>query len=181
MACNAVLQSVMRNDEVTRKYDKHLKYLSQGMSLVERDLSQLVDRDMYADQKSTKQYISHESGGTRSVIDADAQGETLIFTRSGWLNPQGMLPRGQIQMVAYLVKENKLERRSYIYPESVLGEEPDKTILYEGVQEVHFRFRENGSWKNTTSGEKMPQAIELEILFEDETSIVRKFVVAKGV
>lgn len=37
----------------------------------------------------------------------DSESEALVFFRLGWLNPGGLLPRGSLQSVAYVVQEGR--------------------------------------------------------------------------
>lgn len=105
LAANAVLSTVLTNDEVTKNFSTRLKALQQGFGAIERDLGQMVAR--------TPRLL--EGGRGTTVFQTgndllDSESEALVFYRLGWLNPDGLLPRGSLQSVAYVVREGKLER-----------------------------------------------------------------------
>lgn len=105
LAANAVLSTVLTNDEVTKNFSTRLKALQQGFGAIERDLGQVVAR--------TPRLL--EGGRGTTVFQTgndllDSESEALVFYRLGWLNPDGLLPRGSLQSVAYVVREGKLER-----------------------------------------------------------------------
>ncbi|BDM62647.1 type II secretion system protein GspJ [Shewanella sp. NFH-SH190041] len=170
LAANAVLQTVMTNDEVTKQFAARLKALQQGVGIMQRDLGQMVGR--------TPRLL--EGGRSKALFQAgphllDSQSDGLSFFRLGWLNPEGMLPRGSIQAVAYVQVEDRLERWYFPYPDPELGAEPIKTVLMTGVLEVKYAFFINGSWQRQVDGTTMPQAIAVDIELEHLGRIERKF------
>lgn len=175
LAANAVLQTVLRDNEVTQDFAKQLKGLQQGFGAIERDLSQIVARTPRVEQ----------GGRASSVIQSgknmlDSESEALVFFRLGWLNPGGILPRGSIQSVAYVVQDGKLQRWYYPYPEPEVGAEPIKTVLMDKVLAVKYAFYTNGKWQQGGSYNQLPQAIGMEIETEDRGIISRKFLLPDG-
>ncbi|WP_163932246.1 type II secretion system minor pseudopilin GspJ [Paraferrimonas sp. SM1919] len=169
LATNSVLSTVVNNNDKSKAFEVRLKGWQQGMSVIERDLGQMVARTFRGEEEHGTQVFMHGTG----MLDSDSQ--ELIFHRLGWSNGDGMLPRGSLQSVAYRVRENKLERLHYIYPEAVTGVEPFVTVLLEGVLEVNYAFFLDGSWQNKTDMLNLPQGVAIEIEFENNHKLLRKF------
>ncbi|GGE90230.1 type II secretion system minor pseudopilin GspJ [Shewanella carassii] len=175
LAANAVLQTVLKNDEVTRDFSQQLKYLQQGFGVLERDLGQMVAR--------TPRLL--EGGRGNTVLQTgtdmlDSESEALVFFRLGWLNPGGLLPRGSLQSVAYVVQEGRFERWYYPYPEPEFGAEPIKTVLMDRVLSVKYAFFVEDKWQRQVDASKLPKAIAIEIETEDRGIISRKFLLPVG-
>ncbi|MCH1925922.1 type II secretion system minor pseudopilin GspJ [Shewanella sp. C32] len=175
LAANAVLQTVLRDDEVTQDFAKQLKGLQQGFSTIERDLSQIVARTGRTEQ----------GGRTSTVIQSgkdmlESESEALVFYRLGWLNPGGILPRGTVQYVAYVVQNGQLQRWYYPYPDPEVGAEPIKTVLMDKVLSVKYAFFDQKKWQQGGSYTQLPQAIGIEVELEDRGIISRKFLLPDG-
>ena len=175
LASNAVLQTVMHNDEVTKDFSNKLKAMQQGFGALERDFGQMVAR--------TPRLV--DGGRGTSVFQTgsdilDSESEALVFFRLGWLNPDGILPRGSIQSVAYVVRENNLERWYYPYPEAEFGSDPIKTIVMRDVISVEYSFFVNEKWERKVDGAELPKAIAMEIELEGLGKIQRKFLLPVG-
>ncbi|MGL4473104.1 MAG: type II secretion system minor pseudopilin GspJ, partial [Shewanella sp.] len=96
LASNTVLQAVMKNNEVTKDFAKHLQGLQIGFGAIARDLQQMVPRHPRGADGSRSNTVLQTGKG---LLDSDD--EALVFYRLGWLNPNGLLPRGSIQAIAY--------------------------------------------------------------------------------
>lgn len=175
LAANTVLSTVLKNDTVTREFAGKLKAMQQGFGVIERDLNQMVAR--------TPRLL--EGGRGTTVFQTgdnmlDSESESLVFFRLGWLNPDGLLPRGSLQSVAYVVIEGNLERWYYPYPEPEIGAEPIKTIVMKKVISVEYAFFSDDKWERKTDATKLPKAIAMEIEFEDIGKVQRKFLLPLG-
>ena len=170
LASNTVLHTVMLNDESTRDFSVKLKAMQQGFGMVERDFNQMVPR--------TPRLMEGGRGSTVFQTGSDildSESEAIVFFRLGWLNPDGLLPRGTLQSVAYVVKEGNLERWYYPYPDPVMGAEPIKTVIMKKVISVEYSFFVDGKWERKVEAKELPQAISMQIEFEDLGKVVRKF------
>nr|WP_267960225.1 type II secretion system minor pseudopilin GspJ [Shewanella sp. AS16] len=175
LAANAVLGTVLANDEVTRAFSARLKGLQQGFGAIERDLGQMVAR--------TPRLLEGGRGSTVLQSGNDILGsetEALVFYRLGWLNPDGILPRGSLQSVAYVVQEGRLERWYYPYPEPELGAEPLKTLLMDKVVSVEYSFFIDDKWERKVEAAQLPKAIAMEVEIEGLGKIQRKFLLPVG-
>lgn len=175
LAANTVLSTVMKNDTATREFAAKLKAMQQGFGVIERDLNQMVAR--------TPRLLEGGRGTTVFQTGSnmlDSESESLVFFRLGWLNPDGLLPRGSLQSVAYVVMEGQLQRWYYPYPEPEIGAEPIKTVIMDKVLSVEYAFFTDDKWERKTDATKLPKAIAMEIEFEDIGKVQRKFLVPKG-
>lgn len=175
LASNAVLSTVLTNDEVTRAFSTRLKALQQGFGAIERDLAQMVAR--------TPRLLEGGRGSTvfqtgNDILDSES--EALVFYRLGWLNPDGLLPRGSLQSVAYVVHEGRLERWYFPYPEPEFGAEPIKTVIIDKVLSVEYSFFMEDKWERKVEATKLPKAIAMEIEIEGLGKIQRKFLLPLG-
>ncbi|SQH74358.1 Type II secretion system protein GspJ [Shewanella benthica] len=175
LAANTVLSTVIKNDEVTKEFSTKLKAMQQGFGALERDLGQMVAR--------TPRLLEGGRGSTVFQTGSDildSESEALVFFRLGWLNPDGILPRGSIQSVAYVVRDGALERWYYPYPEPEFGADPIKTIVMRGVISVQYSFFMEDKWERKVDGSKLPKAIAMEIELEGLGKIQRKFLLPLG-
>ncbi|GIU52481.1 MULTISPECIES: type II secretion system minor pseudopilin GspJ [Shewanella] len=175
LAANAVLSTVMKNDEATKEFSVRLKALQQGFGVIERDLGQIVAR--------TQRGLDGER--TSSVFQTgdnmlDSETEALVFFRLGWLNPDGMLPRGSLQSVAYIVQDGRLERWYYPYPEPVVGAEPLKSLIIEDVIDIKYSFFVGDKWERKVDASSLPLGIAMELEIEGLGTIERRFLLPKG-
>ncbi|WP_298775200.1 type II secretion system minor pseudopilin GspJ [uncultured Shewanella sp.] len=170
LASNTVLHTVMLNDESTRDFSAKLKAMQQGFGMIERDFNQMVPR--------TPRLFEGGRGSTVFQTGSDildSESEAMVFFRLGWLNPDGMLPRGTLQSVAYVVKEGNLERWYYPYPEPEMGAEPIKTVVMKNVISVEYSFFVDGKWERKVDASTLPQAISMQIELEGLGKVMRKF------
>lgn len=175
IAANSVLSAVMKNDEVTKDFAVRLKALQQGFGALERDLGQMVARTPRSFEGDRgKQFF--QAGD--NILDSDTQ--ALMFFRLGWLNPDGMLPRGSVQSVAYVVQAGRLERWYYPYPEPIVGAEPLKSLVIDHVVSIEYSFFIDDKWQTKADGTVMPKGIAMEIEIEGLGKIQRRFLLPKG-
>ena len=175
IAANAVLSTVMKNDEVTKEFSDRLRSLQQGFGALERDLGQMVARTprLFDGTRSSQFFQVGDN-----ILDSET--EALMFYRLGWLNPDGMLPRGSLQSVAYVVQNGRLERWYYPYPEPISGAEPLKSMVIDHVLSIEYSFYIDGKWQKEADGTVMPRGIAMEIELEGLGKIQRRFLLPKG-
>ncbi|MGK0409450.1 MAG: general secretion pathway protein J [Shewanella psychromarinicola] len=174
IAANSILSTVMKNDEVTKEFADRLKSLQQGFGALERDLGQMVARTPRLIDGRSSQFF--QVGG--NILDSET--EALMFYRLGWLNPDGMLPRGSLQSVAYVVQNGRLERWYYPYPEPISGAEPLKSVVIDHVLSIEYSFYMDDKWQKNVDGTVMPKGIAMEIELEGLGKIQRRFLLPKG-
>ncbi|QYJ88137.1 type II secretion system minor pseudopilin GspJ [Shewanella mesophila] len=175
LAANSVLHTVMKNDVATEEFATKLKSLQQGFGALERDFGQMVAR--------TPRMLEGGRGSTVLQTGSDlfdSESEAIVFYRIGWLNPDGILPRGSVQSVAYVVQQNNLERWYFPYPEPEFGAEPIKTIVIRNVLSVEYSFFVDDKWQRKVEATTLPQGIAMEVEVEGLGKIQRKFLLPLG-
>jgi general secretion pathway protein J len=67
----------------------------------------------------------------------------IAFSRNGWPNPLGILPRSEIQNVSYRLRQQQLERLSYDQQDPLPGSLPTVTVMQQraGVSPALLRQR----------------------------------------
>ena len=143
-----VLQGVLTSDEVAKRKEARLSELQLAFSVLERDITQMVPRSYRIDGENNKVLLAASRFGQQS----DDWG--MAFMRGGWLNPDGMLPRSGLQRVGWRLKDHKLERLSYLYPDPVIGTEPRIQPMLERVTALRLYFYDKGTWKEVDPAQR---------------------------
>ena len=90
----------------------------------------------------------HQANLIQSSDDSFASEEQAIaFVRQGWTNPGLLLPRSDMQAVAYRLTEETLERLHYNFVDSVVGQEPKVRPLIRDVTEISFEYFDGTKWQ----------------------------------
>ncbi|MBT0587858.1 type II secretion system minor pseudopilin GspJ [Alteromonas oceanisediminis] len=181
IASTALLSSVIDSNSLSDERFAQLEKLQRGMLIIERDLLQAIARPIRVDGDINENVMS---GGVTSGSDADGIG----FVRSGWHNPQFMLPRSNMQYVAYRLKDDTVERLYGNYVDNVIGFEPKVRTLIEGVEDfqVEFFVKDSGApederdWNESYQGTVLPRAVAIIITTEAFGEIRREFITSGG-
>ncbi|GAA4891278.1 type II secretion system minor pseudopilin GspJ [Ferrimonas pelagia] len=174
-ATAAIMQQVIQSDEISQQSQRRLKDLQLTMNMLERDLGQMIpraSRDAFGELGDAL----FEHGA--NLYNSD--GEGIRFTRLGWLNPQGRLPRGSVQQVIYRVQDEKLQRLYTLYPDPVEGEEPIELDMMDGVLDLKFAFYLESSWERQVDGTVFPNAVAVELELADLGVIRRHIMLPAG-
>lgn len=169
------LNSVLSSREHTGAAADKLHQLQLGMTIMQRDFSQLIEAS-----------ITNEYGDrTHAFIFGQDQtnSERLIeFTRSGWSNPADHM-RSTLQRVAYSLEENTLYREYWLRLNRGPDEEPVRAALLEGIDNIEFEFEDAGqNWHDSwpplnanTDYVGLPQTVRVTLYFENEQELSRLF------
>nr|WP_185378111.1 type II secretion system minor pseudopilin GspJ [Aeromonas enteropelogenes] len=170
-----VLQGVLTSDEVAKRKEARLYELQLAFTLLERDVTQMVPRSGRIEGENNKVLLAASRFGQQS----DDWG--MAFMRGGWLNPDGMLPRSQLQRVGWRLKDQTLERLSYLYPDPVIGSEPRIQPVLKGVTALRLYFYDQGRWREEwTQRSVLPYGLAVELDLEDYGTIRRQFLIGAG-
>lgn len=173
-----VLQGVLRSGEISKEHSESLTKLQRAMLIIDQDFSQIVaraSRDGSGEQEKLRVITA-----ASSLFGSEDQG--IEFSRLGWQNPLGLLPRSNVLRVRYRLQEGQLQRLYFLYPDLVAGEEPQVQVLLDDIEKLKFRFWNNG-WQNRWESEKnLPAGIEISFTSKHYAEIRRAFLIsAKGV
>lgn len=99
----------------------------------------------------------------------------LSFVRRGWINPAGIEPRSNLQAVDYILRNGQLIRQAALRPDPTRGTPISSRVLLEDVQTVELGFvrgdQRSDFWRSDALSDQtvLPDLIEIEIIFEDQT------------
>ena len=182
LAATSVLTTVLESDELSSEHFDKFQRLQRAVITIERDLMQAVPRAVRVEGQTNE--IVMRGGETD---DTDSESDSLAFVRSGWQNPQNMLPRSTLQAVGYRVRDGNLERLHSNYVDNVVGTEPKVRVLLEDITDFNVEFiadlDENETlsestklnWRSTYVGAALPKAVAIEFVSKDFGKIRREF------
>lgn len=169
------LNSVLKTTEHTNASSEQLQALQTGVSLIDQDFRQIIDRS-----------IRNSYGEEDKALVAVEGGDPLIqFTRTGWRNPTHQ-PRSTLQRVAYRLDESTLVREYWFTLDQAANVESVRLDLLENIEEVRFTFyqgdNEHQSWPPISAGDEdagLPDAIRITLVTETWGEIERLYKVSK--
>jgi len=173
LASFTIFDTVLRGDENSKIRSDRQNELQRAFLLIERDFTQIAKRNMR---------VNGEAPSDSFLQTADdsflADEQAIAFVRNGWTNPGLLLPRSDMQSVAYRLEEDTLQRLHYNFVDAVVGQEPKIRPLISQVASLAFEFYDGKKWQKKWSGNTLPQAIAIEIETLDYGLIRRQFLVA---
>ncbi len=134
-----VLQNVIRADGLTREKSQQIAALQRAFRQIADDVTHIIPRR--ARNSDTFFFAG------RFQLQSDDWG--LAFSRSGWPNPLGILPRSEIQNVSYRLRQQRLERLSFDQQDPLTGSQPTVRVLLREVTAFRLRFYADGRWQET--------------------------------
>ncbi|NQZ25783.1 MAG: type II secretion system minor pseudopilin GspJ [Colwellia sp.] len=173
LASFTIFDTVLRGDENSKIRSDRQNELQRAFLLMERDFTQIAKRSMRVNGEAPSNSFLQTSDDS---FLADEQ--AIAFVRNGWTNPGLLLPRSDMQRVAYRVVDETLQRLHYNFVDAVVGQEPKVRPLISQVTNLTFEFYDGSKWQDKWSGSTLPQAIAIEIETEVYGLIRRQFLVA---
>lgn len=179
VASTGLLTTVIDSNEMSQSRFEKLQQLQRAMLTIERDIQQAVPRQIRVNGERQEVVMQ---GGDLDGSDAGA----IAFVRSGWHNPQLMLPRSTLQNVAYRLKDGNLERVYSTYVDNVVGYEPKSRALLGDVTDLKVEFvagestglKNELTWSESYKGTVLPRAIAFEFTSKDFGTIRRVFAIS---
>jgi len=173
MASFSIFQTVLNSDTVTKERTDRINELQRGFLIIERDMIQIARRSMRLNGEAPLDAFLYTDNENFSSGE-----KGIAFVRNGWTNPGLLLPRSNMQSVAYKLNDNVLERLHFNFVDAVLGEEPKVRPLITQVEKLDFEFYDGKKWQKTLEDNTLPIAIAMEIDTTDYGVIRRQFLVA---
>ncbi|RKF13193.1 type II secretion system protein GspJ [Alginatibacterium sediminis] len=171
LASYQMLQGVLNTDKQAEVHAKRLAEVNRAFVLIGRDINQLVDRRIRQNGEQ------HQSSFNAGLFENDSESYGLEILRSGWSNPQAMLPRSQLQKVEYIQQQDSLLRRHYYYADTSVGDEGRAQVILSEIESFELRFMDDGQWLEKFDSEqsKLPKALEVNIQLKDLGKLRRVF------
>jgi general secretion pathway protein J len=131
------LSNVIDNSQASQQALDRLRQIQQGVSVMNRDFSQIIPRP-----------IRDEYGNPQPYLSAGDNIDNLVeFTRGGRVNPANLL-RSSLVRVAYRFEEEQLIRLQWPQLDRAQESEPKQTVLIDNIENVTLRFLdENAEWQ----------------------------------
>lgn len=168
-----LFDTVFKSDERSTLKNNRLNELNRAFIVLERDVLQITRRTVRINGEApSKGYLHLDDQGFFSETNA------LAFVRSGWSNPGLLLPRSDLQAVAYQLSDGVFNRLHYNFVDPVVGQEPQVRPLITGVDDVKFEFYLDGKWQKELKSNQLPLAIAVILQTPDMGEIRRQFLVA---
>lgn len=166
------LQTVISQQQQTAARSQRLSDLQKAYRIMQRDLEQLVSRE-----------IRNEFGDTIGSLVGGSGFDGVEFSRGGYPNPAGFL-RSDIQRVAYVPDQDTLLRRTWRVLDRAQDTEPDEQKLVESMSRFSMRFLDqSNTWQErwptasdlggTLTG--LPVAVEVQLELDDLGTLIWLF------
>ena len=166
-----VLQNVIRADGLTREKSQQIAALQRAFRQIADDVTHIIPRR--ARNSDTFFFAG------RFQLQSDDWG--LAFSRSGWPNPLGILPRSEIQNVSYRLRQQQLERLIVDQQDPLTGSQPTVRVLLREVTAFRLRFYADGRWQETWDRpQRLPQGLEITLTLANSGEITRLFLLTPG-
>lgn len=167
-----IFDSVLKGDATAKDRSDRQNELQRAFLIIERDIIQIARRSIrYEGESPSTQYIQ-SSGDSFASED-----QAIAFVRQGWTNPGLLLPRSDMQAVAYRLFEETLQRLHANFVDSVVGEEPKVRTLIKDVTAITFEYYDGQKWQKEWSSNALPLAMAIEVETKDYGVIRRQFLV----
>jgi general secretion pathway protein J len=177
VATYSVINTTVNGHETVINQNKQMTDLQRAFVIMENDFTQLAQRKVRINGEESDGSFFHAS---EYLFDSEAIGFT--FVRDGWTNPVMVLPRSELQLVAYRLIENRLERLYFNFVDNEYGTEPKVQVLLKGVKELRLLYYVDGSWEEELEDEEtkqLPVAIKLVLKTDTFGLIERSFLIIK--
>jgi len=167
-----IFDTVLTGDATAKLKSERQNELQRAFLIIERDITQIARRTIR---------LNGEEPLTRLIQSASdsfaSEEQAIAFVRHGWTNPGLLLPRSDMQAVAYRITEDTLQRLHFNFVDAVVGEEPKIRPLISDVTELSFEYYDGREWQETWGSDSLPLAIAIEIDTKDYGKIRRQFLV----
>lgn len=175
-ATTSLMSTVSNSNETISEKSVRINELQKAFSILEKDMTQMVPRQTRFSGTPSKSVLISGEGMYSS------EGTGISFVRGGALNPGFILPRGEVIRVWYRLKEGKLERAVYPYPDTIVGFEPKYEELLTDVTSFKVRYYKYGNWVESWPDRiNLPLGVKVEVELKDYGKLNRVFPIAAGI
>jgi general secretion pathway protein J len=175
LASVAVLSSVTKSDEISRESSQRLIEIQRTMLMLERDLMQISTRHVRINGEPAEK---NRLVGAAYLFASEDHG--ISFSRQGWRNPGMILPRSEIQAVAYRLQQGVLQRLFTLYPDAVTGTEPRVQLLQTDLTGFEVAYLQGDKWQPRWQDSHLPAAVKVTLQHTYLGRIERIFMLPDG-
>ncbi len=155
LGANRMLSTMLTTHARVQSVTDEFAGLGKTMMVIDRDLTQIVDRP-----------VRDEYGEQLPALSLSSGTYLLEFTRTGWNNPAS-LPRSRLQRVAYeLTGENDLVRHTWWVLDRAEDSEPTTQTLLRDVESLRIQALDadgtaTDAWPDVALKQRLPNALEV--------------------
>ncbi len=171
----AILTTVTGSDTASQQAMQRLQQIQRAMLMLERDFMQISARYVRIEGDPPR---SERLWGERYFLASEEHG--VSFTHQGWRNPAMLLPRSELQAVAYRVSEGQLQRLFTLYVDAVNNTEPQQQLLLDKVEAFEVSYLIEDKWEERWQHQFLPEAVKVRIKLQDVGEVERIFVLPSG-
>lgn len=168
-----IFDTVLKGDEMSKQRTERQNELQRAFLIIERDITQIARRSVRLNGEAPLEQFIQSADDSFS-----SEEQAIAFVRHGWTNPGLLLPRSDMQAVAYRLFDETLQRLHFNFVDAVVGEEPKVRLLISDVTELAFEFYDGKEWQESWSEKTLPLGIAIELDTKDYGIIRRQFLVA---
>jgi general secretion pathway protein J len=173
LASYSVFSAVTDGERLSREHTGKLNDIQRALLIIERDITQITERKVRLNGNQPRDEFIYSNSGSFT-----SSSQSLGFVRQGWRNPLLVLPRSDLQAIAYQLEDNNLYRLHFNFVDPIVGAEPKKRLLIAGVNALEFEFFHDKKWQSRFNGTRLPQALAIELDIEGFGLLRRQFLVA---
>jgi general secretion pathway protein J len=167
-----IFDSVLKGDQTSKQRSERQNELQRAFLIIERDITQIARRTIRINGEAPQDRFIQSEDDTFSTEE-----QAIAFVRHGWTNPGLLLPRSDIQAVAYRLVDDTLQRLHYNFVDPIVGKEPKVRPLISNVTELAFEYYNGKDWQQTWATATLPLALAIIITTKDYGVIRRQFLV----
>lgn len=158
MATYSIFNNTLNNHEVIKLRNEQLTELQRSFVIIESDFLQLAQRQarVNGEEPSKRFFIAEE-------YLFDSEGVGFGFVRDGWVNPAMILPRSELQPVAYRLFEGQLQRLYYNFVDPNYGAEPRIQPMLNDLETMSLQYFYGKEWQGELDDNKLPLLVKLVI------------------
>jgi general secretion pathway protein J len=158
LGAHQFLRNMINTRDVTHERNTVISSTSRAFTLMQRDISHLVDRP-----------VRSEYGESMPPLLIGSGDYSVEFSRSGWNNP-ARLPRSNLQRVAYALNEDgELQRHFWLVMDRAEDSEPITQTLITNIEDFRVNVvdvmerdgRFTDVWPDFNSADRLPRAVEI--------------------
>lgn len=174
LATFSVVNTTVNGHEAVISQNKQLTDVQRAFIIIENDFTQLAQRKV----KINGDVLDAFFYTSDYLFDSETLG--FAFVRDGWTNPAMVLPRSELQLVAYRLVENRFERLYFNFVDNEPGTEPKVQVLLNGVESVSLSYFYQNKWQEELTDSSLPKAIKLTLETQTFGVIDRSFLIIQS-
>lgn len=174
LATYSVVNTTVNGHEAVLNQNTQLTNLQRAFVIMENDFTQLTQRKVRINGEEANDSFFHVSD---YLFESESLG--FAFVRDGWTNPAMVLPRSELQLVAYRLIEKRLERLYFNFVDNEMGTEPKVQVLINDIESMTLSYYKDQGWTEELAQGELPLAIKLSLETETFGLVERNFLIIK--